>query len=81
MSAASSQRQYGRLPRADGRRDARHRGRHVVTPTADLELGAKGAGEAGTAGAPGAVMNAINDALRPLGAAPLTDMPFTPDGS
>ena len=24
------------------------------------------------------VMNAINDALRPLGAAPLTDMPFTP---
>jgi carbon-monoxide dehydrogenase large subunit len=52
---------------------------HVVSPTADSELGAKGAGEAGTAGAPGAVMNAINDALRPLGAAPLTDMPFTPD--
>jgi carbon-monoxide dehydrogenase large subunit len=52
---------------------------HVVTPTADSELGAKGAGEAGTAGAPGCVMNAINDALRPLGAAALTDMPFTPD--
>jgi carbon-monoxide dehydrogenase large subunit len=51
---------------------------HVVSPTADSELGAKGAGEAGTAGAPGAVMNAINDALRPLGAASLTDMPFTP---
>src|SRR5215467_6022428 len=51
---------------------------HVVTPTADSELGAKGAGEAGTAGAPGAVMNAINDALRPLGAEPLTHMPFTP---
>ena len=51
---------------------------HVVTPTADSELGAKGAGEAGTAGAPGCVMNAINDALRPLGAKPLTDMPFTP---
>jgi len=51
---------------------------HVVTPTADSELGAKGAGEAGTAGAPGAVMNAINDALRPLGAKPLTEMPFTP---
>jgi carbon-monoxide dehydrogenase large subunit len=51
---------------------------HVVTPTADSELGAKGAGEAGTAGAPGAVMNAINDALRPLGATPLTHMPFTP---
>ena len=52
---------------------------HVVSPTADSELGAKGAGEAGTAGAPGCVMNAINDALRPLGAQPLTDMPFTPD--
>jgi aerobic carbon-monoxide dehydrogenase large subunit len=52
---------------------------HVVTPTADSELGAKGAGEAGTAGAPGCVMNAINDALRPLGAKSLTDMPFTPD--
>jgi carbon-monoxide dehydrogenase large subunit len=51
---------------------------HVVSPTADSELGAKGAGEAGTAGAPGSVMNAINDALRPLGAQPLTDMPFTP---
>lgn len=52
---------------------------HVVTPTTDSELGAKGAGEAGTAGAPGSVMNAINDALQPLGASPLTDMPFTPD--
>ena len=41
---------------------------HVVSPTADSELGAKGAGEAGTAGAPACVMNAINDALRPLGA-------------
>src|ERR1700730_1137692 len=51
---------------------------HVVTPTADSELGAKGAGEAGTAGAPGAVMNAIDDALRPLRAKPLTEMPFTP---
>ena len=52
---------------------------HVVSPTADSELGAKGAGEAGTAGAPGSVMNAINDALRPLEAEPLADMPFTPD--
>ena len=24
-------------------------------------------------------MNAINDALRPLGAKPLTEMPFTPE--
>jgi carbon-monoxide dehydrogenase large subunit len=52
---------------------------HVVTPTADSELGAKGAGEAGTAGAPGCVMNAVNDALRPLGAAPITAMPITPE--
>ncbi|MDP2294150.1 MAG: xanthine dehydrogenase family protein molybdopterin-binding subunit [Pseudolabrys sp.] len=52
---------------------------HVVSPTADSELGAKGAGEAGTAGAPACIMNAINDALRPLQAQPLTDMPFTPD--
>ncbi|MGC1444163.1 MAG: xanthine dehydrogenase family protein molybdopterin-binding subunit [Xanthobacteraceae bacterium] len=52
---------------------------HVVTPTADSELGAKGAGEAGTAGAPACIMNAINDALHPLGAAPLTQMPITPE--
>jgi len=52
---------------------------HVVSPTADSELGAKGAGEAGTAGAPGSVMNAVNDALRPLGARAITEMPMTPE--
>jgi carbon-monoxide dehydrogenase large subunit len=52
---------------------------HVVTPTVDSELGAKGAGEAGTAGAPACIMNAINDALRPLGAVPITQMPITPE--
>ena len=52
---------------------------HVVSPTADSELGAKGAGEAGTAGAPGCVVNAVNDALRPLGARIITDIPLTPD--
>ncbi|MGB6759726.1 MAG: xanthine dehydrogenase family protein molybdopterin-binding subunit [Xanthobacteraceae bacterium] len=52
---------------------------HVVTPTADSELGTKGAGEAGTAGAPACIMNAINDALHPLGAAPITQMPITPE--
>ena len=51
---------------------------HVETPTKQSLLGAKGIGEAGTAGAPGAVMNAINDALAPLGAR-LTQMPFTPE--
>ena len=50
---------------------------HVETPTRESLLGAKGAGEAGTAGAPAAVMNAINDALRPLGAR-VTEQPFTP---
>jgi carbon-monoxide dehydrogenase large subunit len=51
---------------------------HVVTPTADSELGAKGAGEAGTAGAPAAVINAVNDALSPLGAKLITETPITP---
>src|SRR5258705_9148625 len=51
---------------------------HVVTPTADSELGAKGAGEAGTAGAPAAVMDAVNHALAPLGAKRITEMPVTP---
>ena len=51
---------------------------HVETPTRQSQLGAKGIGEAGTAGAPGAVMNAVNDALAPLGAR-LTAMPFTPE--
>ena len=50
---------------------------HVVSPTFESDLGAKGAGEAGTCGAPAAVMNALNDALAPF-AARLTDMPFTP---
>ncbi|MGP1396091.1 MAG: xanthine dehydrogenase family protein molybdopterin-binding subunit [Inquilinaceae bacterium] len=51
---------------------------HVETPTKESALGAKGAGEAGTAGAPAAVMNAINDALRPL-KGQVTEMPFTPE--
>jgi len=51
---------------------------HVETPTMESELGAKGAGEAGTAGAPAAVMNAINDAIRPLGGR-VTTMPMTPE--
>ena len=51
---------------------------HIESPTADSELGAKGAGEAGTAGAPAAVLNAVNDALRPLDAK-LTINPITPE--
>jgi carbon-monoxide dehydrogenase large subunit len=51
---------------------------HIETPTKQSQLGAKGVGEAGTAGAPGAVMNAINDAILPLKAR-VTRMPFTPE--
>jgi carbon-monoxide dehydrogenase large subunit len=51
---------------------------HIETPTRQSQLGAKGVGEAGTAGAPGAVMNAVNDALAPLEAR-VTAMPFTPE--
>jgi carbon-monoxide dehydrogenase large subunit len=51
---------------------------HVETPTAFAEGGFKGAGEAGTAGAPGAVLNAVNDALSPLGAR-VTEQPITPE--
>jgi len=40
-------------------------------------LGAKGAGEAGTIGAPITVMNAIFDALKPIGVTDLS-MPATP---
>jgi carbon-monoxide dehydrogenase large subunit len=45
-------------------------------PTKTNPLGVKGAGEAGTVGALGAVMNAVNDALAPLGA-PYVQMPAT----
>jgi aerobic carbon-monoxide dehydrogenase large subunit len=51
---------------------------HVETPTAFAEGGFKGAGEAGTAGAPGAVLNAVNDALSLLGAR-VTEQPITPE--
>jgi aerobic carbon-monoxide dehydrogenase large subunit len=47
-------------------------------PTQHNPLGAKGAGEAGTVGAMPAVMNAIMDALAPLGVREL-DMPATSD--
>ena len=47
-------------------------------PTKLNPLGVKGAGEAGTVGALPAVMNAVLDALAPLGVRAL-DMPATPD--
>jgi carbon-monoxide dehydrogenase large subunit len=51
---------------------------HVSTPTRESELGAKGAGEAGTAGAPAAILNAINDALASEGAS-VWQQPVTPE--
>jgi carbon-monoxide dehydrogenase large subunit len=51
---------------------------HTSTPTLTSELGAKGAGEAGVAGASAAVLNAINDALMPLGVL-MDTLPVTPE--
>jgi carbon-monoxide dehydrogenase large subunit len=51
---------------------------HVETPTAYSEGGFKGAGEGGVAGAPGAVLNAVNDALSPFKAR-VTRVPMTPE--
>lgn len=50
---------------------------HIETPTKETELGAKGCGEAGVVGISAAVMNAINDALKPFDAF-VTSQPFTP---
>ncbi len=51
---------------------------HHEVPTQVNPLGAKGVGEAGTVGALPALMNAVNDALAPLGVRHL-DMPVTPE--
>jgi len=50
----------------------------TITPSPTNELGVKGIGEAGTIAASAAVMNAIIDALRPLGITHV-DMPASPD--
>ncbi|RLJ59511.1 carbon-monoxide dehydrogenase large subunit [Litoreibacter meonggei] len=47
------------------------------TPSPLNALGAKGVGEAGTIGAPPAILNAVLDALSPLGIEDM-DMPLTP---
>ena len=51
---------------------------HLETPAPSIPGGFKGAGEAGTTGAPAAILNAVNDALAPSGAM-LTDQPITPE--
>ena len=50
---------------------------HRPHPTPLNPLGVKGAGEGATASAPGAVINAVVDALRPLDIR-VTEMPLTP---
>jgi carbon-monoxide dehydrogenase large subunit len=50
---------------------------HLETPAPNLAGGFKGAGEAGTSGAPAAILNAVNDALAPHGAM-ITEQPLTP---
>jgi carbon-monoxide dehydrogenase large subunit len=50
---------------------------HTCTPTKTSDLGAKGAGEAGVAGASAAVLNAVNDALSTFNVS-LNAIPITP---
>ena len=40
---------------------------HIETPAPGNDIGAKGVGEAGTVGCPAAILNAVADALAPLG--------------
>jgi carbon-monoxide dehydrogenase large subunit len=49
---------------------------HLETPAPSIAGGFKGAGEAGTTGAPAAILNAVNDALAPFGAL-ISDQPIT----
>ena len=49
---------------------------HLETPAPGIAGGFKGTGESGTAGAPAAVLNAVNDALAPLDVM-ITDQPLT----
>ena len=66
---------YG-MPRADDFPSFEVGGHDV--PCRTNPLGIKGAGEAGTVGALPAVMNAVADALRPLGISHI-DMPASPE--
>jgi CO/xanthine dehydrogenase Mo-binding subunit len=51
---------------------------HVETPSPYTEYGIKGAGEGGRMGAPSAVTQAVEDALRPLGVK-IDELPITPN--
>ena len=50
---------------------------HMESPSPYTEFGQKGIGEGGAIGPPAAIANAINDALRPLGAR-VDQLPITP---
>ena len=49
----------------------------IELPSASNPLGVKGVGESGTVGTPAAIVNAILDAVRPLGVRDIS-MPVTP---
>lgn len=51
---------------------------HFETPSPHTEFGAKGMGEGGAIAPPAVLFNAVNDALRGLGAAELSRTPLTP---
>lgn len=51
---------------------------HFETPSPHTEFGAKGMGEGGAIAPPAVLFNAVNDALRGLGAAELTRTPLSP---
>ena len=51
---------------------------HFETPSPHTEFGAKGMGEGGAIAPPAVLFNAVNDALRPLGAAELLRTPLSP---
>ena len=64
------------LPRADDLPDIEVD--LIEVPCASNPLGVKGAGEAGAVGSPPALINAIIDALAPVGVTQI-DMPATPE--
>jgi aerobic carbon-monoxide dehydrogenase large subunit len=51
---------------------------HLESPAPGIPGGFRGVGEAGTTGAPAAILNAVNDALAPLGVT-LSEQPLTPE--
>jgi carbon-monoxide dehydrogenase large subunit len=51
---------------------------HMETPSPLSRFGQKGIGESGAIGPPGAIANAVNDALAPLGAE-VGEIPLTPE--